>query len=94
MISLLSPFGRLLEHFPQRRINWTIKERRILKDYHFGCGTKHSIIYALAAFATFVTDGFKTKMGTNANGLNFTKAFDTVWQHSILYKMESIGLDG
>ena len=43
--------------------------------------------------AEFVSKGLNRKYPTIAASLDFTRAFDTVWQDAIVYKMMSFGFD-
>lgn len=90
-ISLLSPFGKLFEYFLLEKIKNIIEDRNILKNFQFGFRPNHSTVHALAAFTNYVTDGYRRRMGTMAVGLDFAKAFDTVWQNGVIYKLKTFG---
>lgn len=92
-ISLLSPFGKLLEYFMLRRIRDKISGGGILADCQFGFRGGHSTSHALMVFSDYVTKGLNGRHATIAVSLDFSKAFDTAWQGGILHKMMTIGFD-
>lgn len=92
-ISLLSAFGKLYESFILKRIRTIVEDKRILKNSQFGFRIGHSTSHALTVFASFVVKRLDQRHGTIAIGLDFAKAFDSVWHNGILYKMKQLGFD-
>lgn len=90
-ISLLSPFGKILEMVIQQRIKRDIEDRNILRNCQFGFKPGHCTTHALACFTDYVSKGLNKKNGTLAVSLDFSKAFDRVWQQGIIYKLQSFG---
>lgn len=92
-ISLLSSFGKLLEWFIVSGINRRIVIGGVLRDCQFGFKNGHSTSHALVVFADYVARGLNKRYPTLAVSLDFAKAFDTVWQDGIIYKMMDLGFD-
>lgn len=92
-ISLLSPFGKLLEQFILDNVRDFIWERKLLLDNQFGFRGRHSTSNALTVLTDYVSRGLNRKCATIAASLDFAKAFDTAWQAAILRKMTTLGFD-
>lgn len=92
-ISLLSAFGKLFEYFILARINDVVLDRDILMDNQFGFRTGLSTSHALMVFADYVAKGLNNRCPTMAVSLDFSRAFDTVWQDGIVYKLMNMGFD-
>lgn len=89
-IALISNIGKLFERLILNRMNVHIEEKNVLKDCQFGFRKGLSSTHALMAFSNGVMRGFKQRRSTIAVGLDFEKAFDTVWQEGIIFKMKVI----
>lgn len=92
-ISLLSSLGKLMEQFILYRLWDTIEDLRVLKDCQFGFRRGHSTTHALMVLTDYITNGLNRRCSTVAVSLDFSRAFDTVWQDAIIYKILSLGFD-
>lgn len=92
-ISLLSPFGKLLEQFILDKVRDFIWEQKLLLDNQFGFKHRHSTSSALTVLMDYVSRGLNQRCATIAASLDFAKAFDTAWQAAILRKMTTLGFD-
>lgn len=92
-ISLLSAVGKLFEYFVLGMINDWMFESDILKDFQFGFRQGLSTSHALMVLTDYIAKGLYKRCPTMAVGLDFTKAFDTVWHEGIVFKLMDLGLD-
>lgn len=92
-ISLLSPFGKILELFILDKVRDFIWERKLLLDNQFGFRGRHSTSNALTVLTDYISRGLNRRCATIAVSLDFAKAFDTAWQAAILRKMTTLGFD-
>lgn len=89
-ISLLSSLGKLMEHFILRKIRHKMDDLGVLRDCQFGFRRGHSTTHALMVLTDYITKGLRRRCPTIAVSLDFSRAFDLVWQDAIIYKMMSM----
>lgn len=87
-IALLSNIGKLFEKVILDRVNVHLEDERVLLDSQFGFRKGLSTGHALMAVTDEMVRGFNRRRSTIAVGLDFEKAFDTVWREGIVYKMK------
>lgn len=87
-IALNSNVGKLFEVFILERLNNHMEGEKILRDFQFGFRKQLSTTHALMAVSDGMARGFNNRRATIALGLDFEKAFDTVWREGIVYKMK------
>lgn len=88
-ISLLSSLAKLFEIFIHERMRDHIETEGVMRDFQFGFRRATSTTHALMAFADRITRGLNNRSATIAVSLDFRKAFDSVWQEGIIYKMRN-----
>ena len=83
-ISLLSVCYKLLERLALQRISLTVEG--LLSPDQAGFSKGRSTCDQVAAFTTFIENGFQQDLKTGAVFLDLTPAYDTVWDTGLLYK--------
>lgn len=86
-ISLLSKLSKLTEKIILLRLKSEVDEKNILQDEQFGFRSKHSTTHALINIITDLTNSLNDKNCSSMVLLDVEKAFDTVWQDGLIYKL-------
>ena len=89
-ISLLDTIGKLFEKILLSRILSEVSGRGLMRDEQFGFRTKHSTSLQLAHLVERVTRNVGEKQLTGAVFLDVAKAFDTVWDDGLLFKLTAL----
>lgn len=86
-ISLLSSLNKLIEKVIKNRLDQHIEEHNILRNEQFGFRNYHSTIAQLARICDNATDAFNLNKYTGLALFDIEKAFDTMWQNGLIYKL-------
>lgn len=89
-ISLLPCLGKVYEKALKEVIDRHCEDYDILPDDQFGFRPNRSTTQALVAFKTHIGQKFNQRTPTIACATDIEKAFDTVWQHGVVFKMRHI----
>ena len=86
-ISLLPHISKIAEIIIKNRILSFVNANKLLVDGQFGFRCGHSTVDQLARLVNALTSNFNDKLHTGALLLDIEKAFDTVWQYGLIYKL-------
>jgi hypothetical protein len=89
-ISLLSSTGKVFEKVILQIVQRHIGERNLLNASQFGFRARHSTTLQCVRLADHVTLHCNNNMSTAAVFLDDEKAFDTIWQPGLLYKLSNL----
>lgn len=87
-ISLLCCLSKIYECFINEKLRAHCEDNDVLPDTQFGFRPRHSTTHALLKFSEDVCVHLNNKTPIIACSLDTEKAFDTVWQNGIIYKMQ------
>lgn len=86
-ISLLSSLSKILERLILARMNRHLESEEIIPHEQFGFKVGHSTVHQLARITQKVKRGFLTGKSTGMVLLDVEKAYDSVWQDAVVYKL-------
>lgn len=86
-ISLLSSLSKVLERVILARLNRHLETEEVVPAEQFGFRTGHSTVHQLARITQKVKQGFRTGKSTGMVLLDVEKAYDSVWQDAVVYKL-------
>jgi hypothetical protein len=86
-ISLLDTVDKLFEKIQLARVLREVNERGLLRDEQFGFRPRHSTTLQMSRLVERVNRNFDERRLTGAVFLDVVKAFDTVWDKGLLYKL-------
>lgn len=86
-ISLLPCLSKIYERALKHSIDIFCEDNQIIPNDQFGFMAGRSTTQALTIFKTDISVKFNHGTPTIACAMDIEKAFDTVWQHGLLYKM-------
>ncbi|KXJ81798.1 hypothetical protein RP20_CCG017824 [Aedes albopictus] len=86
-ISLLSSLSKVLERIILNRLNRHLDTNAVIPNEQFGFKAGHSTNHQLTRIRKIVKEGFVTKKSTGMIMLDVEKAYDSVWQEAIIYKL-------
>lgn len=89
-ISLLPCLSKIYECAIKDRINTHCENNNILPDDQYGFRSNRTTTQALVILKTDIGSKFNQRTPTIACAMDIEKAFDTVWQQGIVYKMHTI----
>ncbi|KAI5715377.1 hypothetical protein M8J77_015106 [Diaphorina citri] len=93
-ISLLNCLGKLMEKMVNKRLFWTLENKKLLNPFQSGGRLKRSTIDNLVVLENEVAKGFSKKEHTLAAFLDIQKAFDVTWRHKIIVTLQQFGING
>lgn len=93
-ISLLSPFGKLLERLMYSRVIIFLNKYNVLYDYQFGFHKGHNTTLAIMDIVNMIETELSNKKYVLGLFLDLKKAFDTVDIDILLYKLNHYGIRG
>ena len=93
-ISLTSCVCKLLERMVMFRLTSYLERQNFIKNYQSGFRKLHSTYDALTRFESAIQDTFKRKDYLVAVFIDLEKAYDMVWKHLVLKKLNELGLKG
>lgn len=88
-ISLLPCLGKVYECAFKERIELHCEDHNILPEDQFGFRSARSTTQALVILKTDVGHAFNQRTPTIACSTDIEKAFDTVWQNGLVFKMKT-----
>lgn len=86
-ISLLPCLSKLYERALKHVLDISCEDKQLIPKDQFGFMAGRSTTQALAVFKTDIAVKFNQRTPTIACAMDIEKAFDTVWQHGLIYKM-------
>lgn len=86
-ISLLPCLSKIYERALKHTIDIYCEDNNIIPEDQFGFRPGRSTTQALTIFKTDIAMKFNHRTPTIACAMDIEKAFDTVWQHGLIYKM-------
>lgn len=86
-ISLLPCLSKIYERALKHEIDIFCEDRNIIPNDQFGFMAGRSTTQATTIFKTDIAMKFNQRTPTIACAMDIEKAFDTVWQHGLIYKM-------
>jgi hypothetical protein len=93
-ITLLSMVGKLYERILNRRISVWVEDRGLLSDYQGGFRTDRSCPDQVFVVTEVIQSRRERGVGTFSCFIDVTKAYDTVWQEGLLWKLWKYGICG
>ena len=91
-ISLLNTTSKILESLILEKITDHVTEHNLLNHDQFGFRRGHSTTLQLCRIADVVTTNFSTKRITAMVCLDLSKAFDTVYQDAMVFRLHKLDL--
>lgn len=86
-ISLLSSLSKVFERIILNRLNRHLDSNEVIPNEQFGFKAGHSTNHQLARITKIVKDGFSARKSTGMIMLDVEKAYGSVWQDAIIYKL-------
>lgn len=86
-ISLLPHLSKVVEKIIKSRLLKHVDKNNLIQNSQFGFRSGHSTIDQLARLINNLTKNFNDRKHTGALLLDVEKAFDTVWQYGLIYKL-------
>ena len=86
-ISLLSTLSKIFERVILTRLNRHLDNHEIIPNEQFGFRRSHSSNHQLVRITNCIKKGFNERKSTGMVMLDVEKAYDTVWQEAVVYKM-------
>ena len=93
-ISLTSYLATIMERVITSRLEAHIEGKHIIDPEQDGFRRKHSIVHAVLRLVQSVFNGFEKDMYTAAIFFDPKWAYDTIWREGLIYKLNSIGIQG
>lgn len=87
-ISLLSSISKILERLILNRLNRHLEINPVIPEEQFGFKNGHSTNHQLARITRQVKHGFAAKKSTGMVLLDVEKAYNSVWQEAIIFKLQ------
>lgn len=91
-ISLLSVFSKIFEMVILLQINLHLHDNNIIINEQFGFRKQHSTVLQLLRVSEHIAFEINKNRSTGMVLLDLKKAFDSVWQHGLLFKLNNINL--
>ena len=89
-ISLLDFLGKILERLILNRLKILLDSPERIQHAQFGFKRQHSTREALIRLTEHIQQSFQRRFHTVAIFLDVEQAFDTVWHHGLLYKLQQL----
>jgi len=89
-ISLLPVLGKILEKIILKRITTIAQSKNSIPNFQFGFRAHHATTHQLHRVADTISAALETKKYCAGVFLDVAKAFDTVWQDGLLFKLKNI----
>jgi hypothetical protein len=85
--SLLNSLGKLLEKIISKRLNFQLRNLKIIRNDQYGFKRGHSTTHALLRSVERITHGFNNNKATVMLFLDIERAFDKVWTTGLIAKL-------
>jgi hypothetical protein len=86
-ISLLNSLGKLFEKIILKRLNFQLRELKVITNDQYGFKRGHSKTHALLRKVERITHGFNNNKATVTLFLDNERAFDKVWTTGLIAKL-------
>jgi hypothetical protein len=86
-ISLLNSLGKLFEQIILKRLNYQLRELKVIRNEQYGFKRGHSTTHALLRNVENITHGFNYNKATVILFLDIERAFDKVWTTGLIAKL-------
>ena len=93
-ISLISCVGKLFERAVFKHISNYLLDNKLLYKYQSGFQTGHSTVQSLLEMYDNICKALDIKEEYCMVFCDISKAFDKVWHKGLIYKLESLGIQG
>ena len=92
--SLTSCLAKIMERIITSRLEAHIEGKHIIDAEQDGFRKKHSTVHAVLRLVQSIFNGFEKDMYTAAIFFDLKGAYDTIWREGLIYKLDSIGIQG
>lgn len=93
-ISLTCNMCKILEKIINKRLRWFLDFKNIISNNQFGFRAGHSTTSHLVSIDNYIQEALANKQHVLAVSLDIEKAYDMVWTHIIMTKLQEYGLKG
>ena len=93
-VSLLSVVSKVFEKLVNNRIVDHLEKCGLFSDFQYGFESSPSTTDLLTVVSNRIARAFNSSGATQAVVLDIPKAFDRVWDTSLLHKLRSYGISG
>lgn len=93
-IALTCNMCKIFEKIINSRLRWFLDFQKIISNNQFGFRSNHSTLAHLISIHTHIQEAFSNNQHVLAINLDIEKAYDMVWIHGILRKLQQIGIGG
>ncbi len=93
-IALTCNMCKIFEKIINSRLRWFLDFQKIVSNNQFGFRSNHSTLAHLISIHTHIQEAFSNNQHVLAINLDIGKAYDMVWIHGILRKLQQIGIGG
>jgi hypothetical protein len=87
LISLLNSLGKLFEKIIFKRLNFQLRQLKVIRNDQYGCKTTHCTTHALLGNVERITHHFNNNKATVTLFLEIDRAFDKVWTTGLIAKL-------
>ena len=93
-ISLTSTMGKVMERLVTNRLRYFAECHNLLTPFKAGFRTSSSTKDQLLRVSQFISDGFQhvTMQRTVMALIDYSRAYDKMWQNALLFKMQQMGV--
>ena len=93
-ISLTSCLAKIMERIITSRLEAHIEGNHIIDAEQDGFRRKHSTVHAVLRLVQAIHNGFERDQYTAAIFIDLKGAYDSIWREGLVYKLNSIGIQG
>lgn len=94
LIALTNCMCKVMERMVNRRLQYILESKNVLKPYQSGFRLSHSTLDPLTVLQSDASNALQNKQFCIAVFLDINKAFDTVWHRGLIDQLQNIDLQG